>query len=113
MPTPAETKRRDIARKAWSELYQRLDNVRCSDYAYTRAMGDAEKAAIEETHRYIIGDKSAKPSDALKRFEEAAVAAFKAKTLERGCNECGIEKVVEVIDSDGVRACGRCRAGMP
>lgn len=113
MPTPAETRRRGLARKAWSELYQRLDGVYIENYVYTRAMGDAEKKAVAETHRYIMGDKSAKPSEALKKFEETSIAAFKAKAMERGCSECGVEKVAEIVDSDGVRACGRCRAGMP
>ena len=94
-------------------MYKRLEGAYSAGYVYTRAMGDAEKAAINETDRYIKGDKSAKPSEALKRFEESAVAAFKAKAMERGCDDCGVEKVVEVVDSDGVRACGRCRAGMP
>ncbi|HEY5955776.1 MAG TPA: hypothetical protein VIV60_04450, partial [Polyangiaceae bacterium] len=70
----------------------------------------AEKAANEATEAYVrTGCKGAR--EALQKWEYLMMLAIRATKLARGCCVCGIEKVVEVVDRDGHRSCGRCRAG--
>ena len=113
----AEDRRRELAKKAWSEAYARLAALAgastvVGDAAATREILDAEKAANDATAKYVQGDPRANPRDALKRWESMVATAITAALDKRGCHDCGHEKVAEVVERDGHRSCGRCRAGI-
>lgn len=83
-----------------------------TDATETPAIMEAEKQASVAVVDYIKGSYSAKPRDKLAEYERLMCAAIDAALSRRGCEVCGIEKVVEIVDKDGGRMCGRCRAGI-
>jgi hypothetical protein len=110
----AEDRRRELAKKAWAEAYSRLGatgGFRHSPATATRAILDAERDANDATAGYILGNSKANPRDKLSKWERMMAEAIKMECDQRGCDDCGIEKVAEVVDKDGHRSCGRCRSG--
>jgi len=111
----AEDRRRALAKTAWDEAYARLGAIAAlsphSPRPATRAILDAEKAANDATAAYILGNPKANPREKLNAWESLMAEAIKLEQDKRGCHDCGVEKVVEVVDNDGHRSCGRCRAG--
>jgi hypothetical protein len=111
----AQNRRRELSRKAWAETFARLFAAAGSDWPTgtnlsTPAIDSAEKAANAATEAYVrTGASGAK--EALAKWEDLMMLAISSTKLMRGCGECGHEKVVEIVDCDGRRTCGRCRRG--
>jgi hypothetical protein len=112
----AENRRKGLSKQAWKETFSRLFALAGPDWPVgsnllTPAINAAEKAANESTTAYVDhGTKGAR--EALKAWEDLMVEAIQRAKAKRGCHDCGVEKVVEVVDKDGHRSCGRCRAGL-
>jgi len=120
MSPDAETRRRAHAMKAWNESFDRLaertgDGWPVGTKLSTPEVDNMESAAEAATVLYIL-DGNAQTRElareSLVAWEAAMRNAIDDALLRRGCNECGFEKVVEVVGPDGVRSCGRCRAGV-
>ena len=109
-----QNQRRELSKKAWREAYARVNSsfVGIPDLACccSHEIGLAEKEANEATEAYVRTGKAGARA-ALKKWEDLMMLAIRAAKLARGCDECHVEKVVEVVDQDGRRSCGRCRAG--
>jgi hypothetical protein len=110
-----QNQRRELSKKAWAEAFGRLFAAAGSDWPTgtnlsTPEIDRAEKAANEATEAYARTGKAG-AREALKKWEDLMMLAIAAAKGKRGCGECGQEKVVEVVDKDGRRSCGRCRAG--
>lgn len=120
MTTDAETRRRANAMKAWQEAFDRLaeragDGWPVGTKLSTPDVDNMESAAEAATVLYIL-DGNAQTRElareSLVAWERAMGNAIDEALLSRGCDVCGVEKVVEVVDPDGARSCGRCRAGV-
>ena len=120
MTTDAETRRRAHAMKAWNESFARLaeragDGWPVGTSLSTPDVDNLESAAEAATVLYIL-DGNAQTRElareSLVAWEAAMGKAIDAALMRRGCDSCGFEKAVEVVDPDGVRSCGRCRAGV-
>lgn len=113
----AADRRRAVAKKAWTEAYMRLDarteGKDVPNLSYSSATMMAEVRANVEVAAYVEGSTTATPRKALEEWEKLAAHDIDTAMAKRGCNICGHEKVVEVVDVDGGRCCGRCRAGIP
>jgi hypothetical protein len=110
----AEDRRRELAKQAWKEAYARLGatgGFRHSPALATRAILDAEKEANDATAAYIMGSSKANPREKLAKWERMMAEEIKQEHDQRGCDDCGIEKVAEVVDKGWHRSCGRCRSG--
>jgi hypothetical protein len=110
-----QNRRRELSKRAWAETFARLFAAAGPDWPSgsnlsTPEIDRAEKASNEATEAYAqTGAKGAR--EALAKWEALMMAAIARAKAKRGCHVCGIEKVVEVVDSEGNRACGRCRRG--
>jgi hypothetical protein len=106
--------------KAWRESFERLadragDGWPVGTKLSTPEVDNMESAAESATVLYILdGNAQARElaRESLVAWEDAMSKAIDAALLKRGCGQCGVEKVVEVVDQDGARSCGRCRAGI-
>lgn len=107
-------RRRHLAKVAWAEAFKRLF-AKAEGGSYWPVGMDiieaAEKAANRQTELYVEG-KPAFAREALKDWENLVSAAIDAAKGKRGCSQCGVEKIAEVVMDDGSRACGKCRAGI-
>jgi len=107
--------RKELSRKAWAEAFKRLFAMAGPDWPIgsdlsNPALVDAERLANAATASYVErGTKGAR--EALAEWERLMGIAIEASKGKRGCGQCGIEKVAEVVMDDGSRACGRCRSG--
>jgi hypothetical protein len=108
-------RRRELSRRAWAEAFSRLFAKAGQDWPVgsdlsNPALVAAEHAANAATVAYVErGAKGAR--DALAEWERLMVVAIEAAKGRRGCGDCGVEKVAEVVMDDGSRSCGRCRRG--
>jgi hypothetical protein len=114
MDDPKAERRRQLAKKAWQEAFDRLCAAAGPAWPIgtsllTPAIGASEHAANAATASYVERGKG-NARDALKEWEGLMLKAIEAAKGKRGCDLCGEEKVVEVVDPDGQRSCGRCRS---
>ena len=110
-----QNQRRVLSKRAWAQSFARLFAAAGSDWPVgtnlsTPEIDRAEKEANEATEAYAQTGRAG-AREALKKWEDLMMLAISATKMLRGCHECGHEKVVEVVDQDGRRSCGRCRAG--
>ena len=110
-------RRRLLAKKAWKESFARLFAKAGPDWPvgstlHTHEIDTAESEANRQTELYVQGDKRANAKEALKVWEDLMGIAIEAAKGKRGCSQCGVEKVAEVVMDNGSRACGRCRSGV-
>ena len=112
-------RRRAQAGKAWLMAMDRLCARAGSAYPVgldtlsNPELLKAEKEADLATTAYINGDSKASPRDNLAKWEQLMGKAIDEALSKRGCSLCGVEKVVEIVDPDGNRSCGRCRSAGP
>lgn len=111
----AEDRRRALAMKAWTEAFERLSTRAGDNWPMGTCLASPEVDAAEEeaekaTVNYIDGLQSG-AREKLAAWEAMLNRAIDAALMKRGCDLCHVERVVEVVDPDGHRACGRCRAG--
>jgi hypothetical protein len=124
--TPIE-QRRVMSKKAWADAFKRLFILAGPDWPVGTNLlmpeiDAAEKAANLATEEYIQHGTPVS-GNAIADWEELMVKAIKAAKVaakekragiaKRGCDNCGVEKVVEVVDELGNRSCAECRRGKP
>jgi hypothetical protein len=110
-----QNQRRELSKRAWAEAFKRLFAAAGSDWPTgtnlsTPEIDRAEKEANEATEAYAQTGRAG-AREALAKWEALMMLAIQATKGKRGCDECGQEKVVEIVDKDGRRSCGRCLAG--
>ena len=118
MTTSNNTKadrRRALSKVAWQEAFARLNaatgpNWPVGTSLHTPAIAAAELEANAATAAYVERGVTG-AAEALAEWERLMGIAIEASKGKRGCGQCGIEKVAEVVMDDGSRACGRCRSG--
>ena len=110
-------RRRALSKVAWQEAFARLNAATGPNWPVgtslrTPAIAAAELEANAATAAYVErGVKGA--AEALKAWEDLVLKAIEEAKGKRGCDECGIEKVAEVVMDNGSRACGKCRSAKP
>jgi hypothetical protein len=111
-----QNQRRELSKRAWAEAFKRLFAAAGSDWPTgtnlsTPEIDRAEKAG-QRGHRGLRADGPGWGTRGAGKVGSALMMlAIQATKGKRGCDECGQEKVVEVVDKDGRRSCGRCLAG--
>jgi hypothetical protein len=116
--TNINDRRRAEAMKALAATYERLGLLAGSQFSVgdivrSEATEDAERKSDREIVAWINGAPHAAPRSALAAWEASIATDITRALNRRGCDQCKCEKVVEIVDPDGVRSCGCCRAGMP
>ena len=111
-------RRAQHASKAWSEAMTRLcSRAGCQWPVGTTTSAPAVAAFQAEadaaTNAYVDGVPGRDPRATLDAWERAMAHEIDVVLATRGCSLCGHEKVVEIVDVDGVHTCGRCRSGLP
>ena len=111
-------RRQQHASTAWSEAMTRL----CARAGSQWPIGTTASApsvlafqaeADAATNAYVSGVPGRDPRATLDAWERAVEHEIDVVLSTRGCSLCGHEKVVEIVDADGARSCGRCRSGLP
>jgi len=110
-PLTATTRRIEEAKRAWAECYDRL-GTKYTDLPQSQEIDDALTEADRASQAYVGGSKTANPREALSRWEALMTQAISTANGHRVCGLCGVERVVVVVNPDGVVVCGRCMRGL-